>query len=173
MLLCGFCDTTVRTALLDAVENVIPAQSNRIRELELELELARATDSAARSQERLMLATQAIATMHGSGMVALILGKPDAVVETPPTIIEKTVLVNQSGKPVAIYQGLSKTKLAQRYGMKKAQDFVNWLQSIGKADLLHKGMSATPCQYVPWEEVKELDRLWSQRQGHRQRLIGE
>ena len=85
---------------------------------------------------------------------------------------EKTILVNQSGKPVAIYQGLSKTKLAQRYGMKKAQDFVNWLQSIGKADLLKSGMTATPCQYVPWEEVAELDQLWSQRQGHRQRLIG-
>ena len=51
----------VRTALLDAVETLIPAQSTRIRELELELELARATDCAARSQERLMLATSAIA----------------------------------------------------------------------------------------------------------------
>lgn len=57
--------------------------------------------------------------------------------------------------------------------MKNAQDFVNWLQSIGKADLLHKGMTATPCQYEPWEEVKELDRLWSQRSWYRQWLLGE
>ena len=163
----------VRTALLDAVETLIPAQSTRIRELELELELARATDSAARSQERLMLTTQAIATMHGSGMVALVLGKPDAVVELPPTIVEKTVLVNQSGKPVATYQGLSKTKLAKRYGMKKPQDVVSWLASLGKSDLLRKGITAAPCEFVPWEFVHELDRLWSQRQGSRQRLLGE
>lgn len=120
-----------------------------------------------------MLATSAIATIHGSGMVALILGKPDAVVEPPPTIVEKTVLVNPSGKPIAAYQGLSKTKLAKRYGMNKAADFVTWLNSIGKADLLQPGMTATPCQYVSWEFVAELDRAWSERQGSRQRLLGE
>ena len=163
----------VRTTLLDAVEKVLPAQAQEIERLKLELELARAQDEAARSQERLMLTTQAIVTMHGAGMVALILGKPDAVVEPPPTIVEKTVLVNQSGKPIATYQGLSKTKLAQRYGMKKAADVESWLRSIGKAELLQPGITATPCQYVPWEFVAELDRLWSMHQGLRQRLIGE
>ncbi len=144
---------------------VIPAQAQEIERLKLELALAQ-------TQERLMLTSQAIATMHGSGMVALILGKPDAVVEHV-TEVEKTVLCNEGGQPLAIFKGLSKTKLAKRYGMKKPQDVVAWLQSIGKADLLQKGMSATPCEFVPWEEVKELDRAWSQRQGHRQRLIGE
>jgi hypothetical protein len=169
----------VRTALLDAVEKVIPAQTNRIRELELELELARARDSAARaedatvrSQERLMLATHAIASMHGSGMVALILGKPDAMIDRV-TEVEKTVLCNERGQPIKTFKGLSKTKLAKRYGMKKPQDFVIWLQSIGKAELLQSGLTATPCQYVPWEFVKELDRAWAQHQGARQRLLGE
>ena len=106
-------------------------------------------------------------------MVALILGKPDAIVEPPPTIVEKTVLVNPSGKPLATYQGISKTKLAKRYGMKKAQDVVSWLQTIGKADLLQRGLTATPCEFVPWEFVKELDTAWSQLQGSRQRLLGE
>lgn len=175
----------VRTSLLDAVE-VIPAAVDKVRELELQLliaqaqretaqaqqEAAQAHAETARSQERLMLTSQALATMHGTGMVALILGKPDAVVEHI-TEVEKTVLCNERGQPLAIFKGLSKTNLAKRYGMKKAQDLVNWLQSIGKADLLQSGMTATPCQYVPWEEVAELDRLWSQRQGHRQRLLGE
>lgn len=154
------------------IKQVIPAQFNRIRELELELELARAQDSAARSQERLMQTTQAIATLHGSGMVALILGKPEAVVERV-TEVEKTVVVNQSGKPIATYKGLSKTKLAKRYGLKKAADLVNWLESIGKADLLQPGITAAPCQYIPFESVPELDRLWAACQGSRQRLLGE
>ncbi len=156
---------TVRTTLLDAVEKVIPAQTQEIERLKLELALAQ-------TQERLILTSQAIATLHGSGMVALILGKPEAVVERV-TEVEKTVLVNQSGKPVATYKGLSKTKLAKRYGLKKAADLVNWLESIGKTDLLQPGITAAPCQYIPFESVPELDRLWAACQGSRQRLLGE
>ena len=169
----------VRTSLLNAAEKVIPAQAQEIERLKLELELARARDSAARSedaaarsQERLMAASQAIATIHGAGMVALVLGKPDAVVERV-TEVEKTILVNDSGRPITTYRGLSKTKLAKRYGLKKAADLVNWLQSIGKADLLQPGVTAAPCQFVPFEFVSELDRLWASRQGARQRLLGE
>jgi hypothetical protein len=162
------------------IKEVIPAQAQEIERLKLELELARARDSAARSedfaarsQERLMQVSQAIATLHGAGMLGLILGKPEAVVEAPPTIIEKTILVNQSGRPVKTYLGLSKTKLAKRYGFKKPQDLVNWLHSIGKVELIQPGITATPCQFVPFEYVPELDHLWASRQGSRQRLLGE
>jgi len=163
----------VRTSLLDAVETIVPAQSARIRELELELQVAQAQAATAQSQERLMQATGAIATLHGSGMVALILGKPDAVIEQPPIVVEKNILVNQAGKPLKTFEGLSKTKLAKRYGMKKPQDLVNWLQSMGKADLIQPGITTAPCQFVPSEYVPELDRLWANRQGERQFLLGE
>ncbi len=176
----------VRTSLLDAAEAIPPAVE-KVQELELELAIAQAqretaqaqqqaaqaNGETAKTQERLMLTSQAIAAMHGTGMVALILGNPDAVVEPPPTIVEKTVLVNPSGKPLAVYQGISKTKLAKRYGMKKPQDVVSWLQTIGKAGLLQRGLTATPCEFVPWEFVKELDQAWSERRGSRQRLLGE
>ena len=39
--------------------------------MRLELELARTQESTAQSQERLMQATNAIANLHGTGMVAL------------------------------------------------------------------------------------------------------
>jgi hypothetical protein len=51
-------------------------------------------------------------------MVALILGKPDAVIEQF-TEVDKTILCNERGQPIKTYKGLSKTKLAKRYGMKK------------------------------------------------------
>ena len=156
---------SVRTSLLDAVEKVLPAQNQEIERLKLELELAK-------THERLVLTTSAIATMHGSGMVALILGKPDAVVERV-TEVEKILLCNERGQPIKTYRGLSKTKLAKRYGMKKASDVENWLKSIGKADALQPAITAAPCQYVPFELVPELDRLWASRLGVRQRLIGE
>ncbi len=162
------------------IKEVIPAQSQEIERLKLELELAHARDSAARSEdaaarslERLIQISQAIVTLHGAGMLGLILNKPEAVVELPPTVIEKTILVNQSGRPVKTYLGLSKTKLAKRYGFKKPQDLVNWLMSVNKADLIQPGITAAPCQYVPFEFVPELDILWASRQGERQRLLGE
>ncbi len=88
-------------------------------------------------------------------------------------MIEKTVLVNSRGKAISTYEGISKTKLAKRFGLKKARDLVDWLKSIGKENLLESGLTATPCQYVPWSKVAELDRLWASRQGTRQFLIGE
>ncbi len=152
---------------------VIPAQSHEIERLKLELELARAQESTAHSQERLLQISSAIVTMHGAGMLGLILGKPEAIIEQPPIVVEKNILVDRSGRPVRTYEGLSKTKLARRYGMKKPQDLVNWLHSMDKADLIHPGMTAAPCQFVPFEYVPELDRLWAARQGSRQRLLGE
>ncbi len=119
-----------------------------------------------------MQTTQAIATMHGSGMVALVLNKPDAVIERF-TEVDQTILCNERGQPIKTYKGLSKTKLAKRYGMKKAADVENWLKSIGKADVLQPAITAAPCQYVPLEFVPELDRLWASRLGVRQRLLGE
>ncbi|WP_227501576.1 hypothetical protein [Synechocystis sp. PCC 7509] len=137
------------------------------------LDSNQAQAAAAQSQERLMQVSSAIVTMHGAGMLGLILGKPEAIVEQPPIVVEKTLLVNQAGRPIKTYQGLSKTKLAQRYGMKKAQDLVNWLQSMGKADLIQPGVTAAPCQFVPFEYVPELDKLWAARRGERQKLLGE
>ncbi len=152
---------------------VIPAQSHEIERLKLELELARAQESTAKSQERVLQISSAIVTMHGAGMLGLIMGKPEAIVESPPIVLEKNILVNEAGKPVKTYLGLSKTKLAKRYGMKKPQDLVNWLNSMGKDHLIQPGITAAPCQYVPFEYVPELDRLWAARLGFRQRLLGE
>ncbi len=177
------CKLALATAFEKAkqvIKDIIPAQSARIRELELELQVAHAREAAARSenaaaqsQERLMQVSRAIVTMHGAGMLGLILGKPEAIIEQPPIVVEKNILVDRSGRPVRTYEGLSKTKLARRYGMKKPQELVNWLQSMGKEDWVQPAMTAAPCQYVPFEYVPELDRLWAARQGNRQRLLGE
>jgi hypothetical protein len=173
LISCNAIAKAVRTSAVNAIEITIPAQSARIRELELELQIAQAQTAAAQSQERLMQVSSAIVTMHGAGMLGLILGKPEAIVESPPIVIEKNILVDKSGRPVRTYEGLSKTKLARRYGMRKPQDLVNWLQSMGKDHFIQPGLTAAPCQFVPFEYVPELDRLWAARQGNRQKLLGE
>ncbi len=153
------------------IKQVIPAQNQEIEKLKLELELAKAQRGAAEAQERLMAASSALAIINPA-LPALVLGKPEAVL-TKTEVIEKTVLVNSQGRSIATYQGISKTKLAKRYGMKRASDVVDWLRSIGQEDLLQSGLTATPCQYILWSEVEKLDKLWASRQGSRQFLIGE
>ena len=161
----------VRTSLLNSVEKVIPAQAQEIEKLKLELEVAKAQKETAYAQERLMAASSALAIIN-PGLPALVLGKADAVI-TQKEVVEKTVLVNSQGRAIASYEGLSKTKVARRFGMKRARDLVEWLRSIDKEEVLKPGLTATACQYIPFSEIKELDDLWASRQGSRQFLIGE
>lgn len=161
----------VRTSLLNAVEKVIPVQAIEIEKLKLQLQVAEAQKSVTIAQERLLAASSALAIINPA-LPALVLGNPDAVVTKIETI-ERTVLVSETGKSRISYEGLSKTKLAKRYGMKRASDLVAWLKSIGKEDVLKPGLIATPCQYISIERVAELDRIWAAHKGSRQFLIGE
>ncbi len=158
---------TVRSSLLDMVEKVIPAQAQEIEKLKLELELAK-------TQERLMMTTQAIATMHGHEMVALVLGKPDAIV-TRTENIETLVTVNSEGHAVAKYDGLGITFLARRYGFgKNTKECRGWLESIGIHDNQWLSEpSLVTAKKLPRELLPFLDKQYGTKQGVRQRLIGE
>lgn len=165
----------VRTSLLDAVETVIPAQSARIRELELELQVAQAQASAAQSQERLMQATGAIATLHGSGMVALILGKPDAII-THTEVIEKTIAVNSKGRVLAQSDGLTIGYLTKRLGFKNNDQTWQWLNSVqlGKdSGAWSRELTAHPTLKLPRHLLPQIQRLFAYQVGNRQLLLGE
>jgi prophage antirepressor-like protein len=137
-----------------------------LERLKLELELTK-------TQERLMLTTSAIATMHGTQMVALILGKPDAVI-TIPERIETLVAVDKSGRAIASFDGLSITYLTKRYSFKNTQACRRWLESIGIQDsqwLVEPALVKT--RKLPRDLLPELDRQYAAKQGIRQRLLGE
>ncbi len=131
----------VRTSLLNAVEKVIPAQNQELERLKLENENLNLQLKVAEAQSRLMAATTALAVFDPA-LPALVLGRPDAVV-TKTEVVEKTVFVNERGKAISTHEGITKTRLAKRYGMKKARDVVQWLKSIGKEDILKPGLTAT------------------------------
>lgn len=162
----------VRTCLLDAVEQVIPAQSARIRELEL----ARAQAFAAQSQERLMQATNAIANLHGIGMVALILGKPDAVI-THTEVIEKTVAVDpKTGRVLAQSDGMTIGYLTKRLGFKNNDQTWQWLNSVqlGKdSGAWSRELTAHPTLKLPRHFLPQVQRLFAYQMGNRQLLLGE
>ncbi|MDJ0577684.1 MAG: Rha family transcriptional regulator [Xenococcaceae cyanobacterium MO_234.B1] len=139
------------------IKEVIPAQAQEIEKLKLQLEVAKAQKETVIAQERLLAASSALAIIN-PGLPALVLGKSDAVV-TKTEVVEKTVLVNDRGISKVSFEGISKTKLAKRLGMKKASDLVNWLKSIGKEDVLKPGLMATSCEYIPYSEIAEIEKL--------------
>lgn len=152
-----------RNAILDAVE-IIPAQQHEIEKLKLELELAKA-------QRSLMDSVQMLEAIS-PGLAPLALGKSDAVVERVE-VVERVAVVDEKGRTKAQTSGQSKTTVAKALGMKKPQELIDWLKSINRVDLIEEGVSIVHCQYVPYEKLKEIKRLWSQRRGSRQKLIGE
>ena len=157
-----------------AVE-IIPAQSQEIERLNLELDLARAQESTARTQERLMQATNAIANLHGTGMVALILGKPDAIL-THTEIIEKTVAVDSKGRVLAQSDGLTIGYLTKRLGFKNNEQTWQWLNSVqlGKdSGAWAKELTAHPTLKLPRQLLPQVQRLFAYQVGNRQLLIGE
>lgn len=157
-----------------AVET-IPAQAQEIERLKLELELARAQESTAQSQERLMQATNAIANLHGTGMVALILGKPDAVI-TYTEVIEKTIAVDPKGRVVAQSDGLTIGYLTKRLGFKNNEQTWQWLNSVqlGKdSGAWSKELTAHPTLKLPRHLLPQIQRLFAYQVGNRQLLLGE
>lgn len=105
----------------------IPAQVKEIEKLKLELDLAK-------TQERLLATTNAIATLHGTEMLALMMGKPDAVI-TKTERVETVVTIDQRGKAIASFDGVGITYLAKRYGFHKNTKACRyWLESIGVKD---------------------------------------
>jgi phage regulator Rha-like protein len=149
------------------IQQVIPAQAQEIEKLKLELELAK-------TQERLLKTTNAIATLHGTEMLALMMGKPDAIV-TRTERVETLVAVDGKGKAIAQFDGVGITFLAKRYGFGKNTAACRyWLESIGVSSeqwiiepTLVKSQKLSR-DLLPW-----LDRQYAAKEGIRQRLIGE
>jgi anti-repressor protein len=93
------------------IKQIVPAQAQEIEKLKLELDLAK-------TQERLLATTNAIATLHGTEMLALMMGKPDAIV-TRTEKVETIVAVDGFGKAISSFDGVGITYLAKRYGFGK------------------------------------------------------
>jgi phage regulator Rha-like protein len=149
------------------IKQVIPAQTQEIERLKLELDLAK-------TQERLLATTSAIATLHGTEMLALMMGKPDAIV-TRTERVETIVAVDSKGKAISSFDGVGITYLAKRYGFNKNTKACRyWLESIGVSDeqwIVEPTIVKTQKlsrDLLPW-----LDRQYAARTGVRQQQLGE
>jgi hypothetical protein len=107
-------------------------------------------------------------------MVALILGKPDAVISKTERV-ETVVTVDTKGKAIASFDGVGITYLAKRYGFGSNTSACRyWLESIGigSSEWLTEP-TLVKSQKLPRSVLPKLDAQYAARNGVRQRLIGE
>jgi DNA-damage-inducible protein D len=149
-------------------EIIVPAQSDRIRELELMVQLAQAETQAAIAQKHLLDTRKAINDMGVSPTaIALMLG---ATVITDKTPVER-VIDNASGR---VFEGVGITAIAKKLGFKNTKDCWQWLESIGYGkDSNHWDLQLSAVEHHKLQPDAYDEILTKWNQGVRQRMIGE
>jgi anti-repressor protein len=149
------------------IKEVIPQQSDRIRELELMVELQNAERLNTESQNNLILKREAVINLLPPVTAALILG---AKVVDRVEYRDRTI--DQSGK---IHDGLGITYLQKRYGFKSTAETWKALESVGygknNRDAWKPELTAVENHKLNPAYVADLDSLFDSMS--RQRLIGE
>lgn len=144
------------------IKEVIPAQSGRIRELELELEVTKA-------KTYYMDRRDAIRLIHGAEVLALLDGRPDIVIEKVEKVTETIICKN--GRNVS-FEGRSTAELGKELGFKSGKELERWLEKNGHSHLVCQGLRVNQASYIPTENLKEVKQLFSKAR-NRQLLIGE
>lgn len=145
------------------IATVIPAQSDRIRELELELALSE-------SRERLAISAATLESFV-PGLGALAMGKD---VEVKITIsAERHVIKDEKGRVVRDKESMALGTVAKQLGLKQAKHLRAFLESCGREDLIEPGEIIVPSDRIPTESIREIRKLWASKHGERQQVLGE
>jgi hypothetical protein len=162
---------SVRDVILYLAVDIVPQQSIEIEKLRLENENLKLQNENLKLRKDYLERRDAIRELHGVQMLALLDGRPDAVVEKIEKITETIVV--KDGRHVS-FEGQSTAQLGKSLGFKTGKDFERWLEKIGKVDLICQGFRACPAPYIPTENIKEVKKLWSDNSTkNRQLIIGE
>jgi hypothetical protein len=146
-------------------EIIIPAQNDRLRELELTLELQKAKN------ESLQL-TSSIISLHGKEVAFRLMGDADALVETKITVTEVVDPVSGHCREILTADQL-KQVVKSRTGQKlpSLRWFAEKLRVAGRDDLLVPVTRSATSEYPIPDSIDEaLDIVYGK---ERQRLMGE
>jgi hypothetical protein len=97
---------------VEEAEAIIPVQNDRIRELELMVQLAEAESDRAKAEQRLIDTRDAILKFQPPAIAAMTLG----LSQIPSEIKTRTVVVDQMGNVVNAGDTLTKTQIAHELG---------------------------------------------------------
>lgn len=154
------------------VQRVDPELAQQIELMKLQADIAKFNASMMENQRFIMEKSESILSLHGPQMLALIQGRPDAVVEKVETVTETVIC--QGDRRVS-FVGRSTAELGKELGFKTGKQFEQWLERQGRGDLICEGLRAVQAPYVPSENLAEVKRLWAENRkaGGRQLLLGE
>lgn len=152
----------------EVIQTVIPQQNDKIKELEMQLELARTQERLSNSQHKLLATVHLLETV-APGLAPLALGRPDAVI-TRNEYIERTITNNGT------FEGVGITYIQKRFGFKSTKATWDWLDSIGygKDSGLWESQPAlvhTP-RLTP-EHLEAVKTKFASKEGNRQMIFGE
>jgi DNA-damage-inducible protein D len=150
-------------------EVIIPQQNDEIRKLELQLAISNSQNAGLRLQKNIIEKAETVITIHGLPVYALMIGRPDAVVEVETKVTETVVCKGNSN---VSFTGSSTAEVGRKYGFTTGTKLVEWLKSMNAEHLVCQGIRAVQAAYIPCENLEEIKNLWMQNQ-HRQILLGE
>ena len=150
-------------------ETVIPQLSERLQLALIENDNLKMQVQISNNSRYILDKSEAIADMHGPGLLALIKGVPDAVVEVKEKVTETIVVEN--GRQVS-FEGKSTAQMAKELGFKSGTQLESWLRKNKADHLICQGFRKVQAPYIPTENVGEIRKLWSKNKD-RQLLIGE
>ena len=139
-------------------ELILPAQSDRIRELELE-------------NENIKLKANLVA-LHGEDLALLLMGHKDRVIETKISVTEVLDPISGHSAEILTADQLKKAvKKKTGQNLRSLKWFAEKLRSLGRDDLLIPVTRHTTSEYpVPDRLEEALDVVYGK---ERQRLVGE
>lgn len=152
----------------EIIKSVLPQQSDRIRELELELLLAKEQNKLSESQTKLLATVQLLETVS-PGLAPLALGRADAVVEKIE-YVERVIDKSQD----KVTEGVGITYLTKRFGFKNNNQTWQFLDSIGygkDSGKWESQLTAIETPKLPKEALRELSLHF--KNASRQLLLGE
>jgi hypothetical protein len=162
---------SVRTILLDSVA-IVPQQSERIKELELQLAIATQNNQANQATLAARQLDHTMLTLHGKETVLALRGMADQIVETEkPTIEIIDERHNVSFKGQTLVQ--IKDFVAKKYGIKfkSGAEIKRFLEKKKCGDLIAQTPRTQLCEYVPEENLNAVYKILCN--DSRQLLIGE
>jgi DNA-damage-inducible protein D len=153
-------------------EVIIPKQSDELALLKLKLELLKTEKDLMQLKSDYTDKREAIATLQGIQFLALLDGRPDAVVENKEKLTETVICRN--GRNIS-FVGKSTAEMGKELGFKTGKEFELWLARNKAEHLICQGMRAVPAPYIPEENLKEVKQLFakSRLNSTRQLVLGE
>ncbi len=146
-------------------EVIIPAQNDRLRELELELQLERERNKRIDRQDSMLI-------MHGREVVLALNGQSDAIVREQVKVTE-VINLDTGSTDVFLSADQLKVEVQRRTGqkVKSLKSFTDEIRKAGRDDLLIAVTRPATSEYIAPDRLDEAIGIVYGRQ--RQKLIGE